>query len=209
MITKQDLEEKRTPAGLSKFVESTFDSIRSVEEKKHAARRRKQPYKELIEEIYPLSIFCKLKYKDTNVLCAPVIGSQGFDAIIESECGDLIENIELTWPIDGQKAHTSSEQLNKYGITDVEVWGVDDSRPRDEIIERIINAAKKKSIKDYSTESGSSIVFIVDVAPYFGMQEIEHKDDIDTLVRRLGEIEYKANNAYLLFLPIQKLIQIK
>lgn len=209
MITTNDLEAKRTPEELSEFVESSFELIGSDENEKKAYRLRKPPYKELLEEVWPLSIFCDLKYQDNTVLCCPVIGNQGFDAKIENTQEDLIENIELSWPIDGQKAHFIAVQLNEKGITKLEIRDVNDSSPRDEIIERIINKANDKALKDYSTNAGSSIVFVLDTTPNFGMNSIENPEAILHLTEKLKEINYKAANVYLLLIIQKELIQIK
>ena len=208
MITSADLQVKRTPDELNKFVSTTFEYIRADDNVKKVARQRKPPFKELIEEVYPLSVFCNLKYHGASVKCCPVIGNQGYDAKIESDTGELIENIEFTWPIDGQKVHKAL-QLNDQGRTDTEVWDVNDSSPRLKIIERVIQTANKKALKDYDVPEGSSLVFILDISPYFGMHKIEHTKDIDTLQQQLKEIEYKVKYVYLLLLPIKELIEIK
>lgn len=209
MITEKELQVKRSPEELHKFVESTFESIRADDKSKKVARLRKPPFKELIEEVYPLSVFCELKYQGASVQCYPVIGNQGYDAKIESNAGELIENIELTWPIDGQQAHFAALQLNDKGHTDTEVWDVNDNTKRKQIIDQIIQTANKKSLKDYDVPEGSSLVFILDISPYFGMHKIEHTKDIDTLQQQLKEIDYKVKSVYLLLLPINDLLNIK
>ena len=80
MISVEDLEIKRSPEKLNEFVQSTFGAIRSDGSTRKTARLRQPPFKELIEEIYPLSVFCNLKYKGKSVKCCPVIGNQGYDA---------------------------------------------------------------------------------------------------------------------------------
>ena len=209
MISVDDLQEKRSPEELDEFVRSTFDAIRADDDIRKTARLRKPPFKELIEEIYPLSIFCNVKYKGRNVNCRPVIGNQGFDARIETRDGELVEIVEVTWPIDGQSMRTQVLQLNEKGHTDTEVWDINDNKNRQEIIKRVIEVANKKSIKDYNESEGSSLVFVVDIAPYFGMAEIEHPEDIVELKGELAEIDYRVKEVYLLLLPINKLIRIK
>ncbi|HDZ69178.1 MAG TPA: hypothetical protein ENH43_02020 [Phycisphaerales bacterium] len=209
MISVDDLQEKRSPEELDEFVQSTFAAIRADKDIRKTARLRKPPFKELIEEIYPLSIFCNVKYKEIAVNCCPVIGNQGFDARIETREGKLVEIVEITWPIDGQSMHAQGLQLNDKGYTDAEVWDVNDNKNRQEIIERIIEVANKKSVKDYNESEGSSLVFVVDIAPYFGMSKIEHPEGIEELKRQLEEIDYRVKEVYLLLLPINELIRIK
>ena len=209
MITKEVLETKRSPKDLRAFVQKTFDSIQSNPGERKIARLKKSYYKELIEEIYPFSIFCELKYSDAQVLCQPIIGSQGYDAIIENINGELVENIELSWPIDGQKDHFEALELNEKGHTKLEIRDVNDSSPREQAVERILVKAKNKALKDYSTSQGSSLIFILDIAPYFGMKRIEHPKELEILKQKLKEISYKAKNVYLLLMPIQELIELQ
>ena len=201
MISVDDLQVKRSPEELDEFVQSTFGAIRADKDIRKTARLRKPPFKELIEEIYPLSIFCNVKYKENAVNCCPVIGNQGFDARIETREGKLVEIVEITWPIDGQSMHTQVLQLNEKCYTDAEVWDVNDNKNRQEIIERIIEVANKKSVKDYNESEGSFLVFVVDIAPYFGMAKIEHPEDIEGLKQQLEEIDYRVKEVYLLLLP--------
>lgn len=209
MVTKQDLETKRTPEDLHTFVQSTLDLIRNNQDKRKEVRLKKILYKELIEEIYPFSIFCKLKYEGIKVLCQPILGNQGYDAIIETENGEAVEKVELSWPIDGQKNHSDALALNKKGHTRLEIRDVNDSAPRDEVIERILKKAKDKALKDYLSSEGSSLIFVLDIAPHFGMKTIEHPDEIEYLIQKLREIPFKVKNVYLLLLPMQKLVELR
>lgn len=209
MITVDDLQLKRTPEELDRFVASTFESVRADDNIKKIARLKKPPFKELIEEVYPLSIFCNIKYQGSDVKCYSVIGNQGYDAKIETDAGEPIENIEFTWPIDGQAAHIHALQLNNKGHTKAEVWDVDDNTQRSQIIELIIRVANDKALKNYDEPEGSSLVFVLNIAPYFGMHQVENKDDIESLVQQLKQIKYKVKSIYLLLLPINELINIK
>lgn len=209
MITTDELQLKRTPKQLSDFVKSTFESIRLDAATRKMARLRKPPFKKLIEEVYPLSVFCDLKYPGGSIQCCPIIGSKGYDAKIESENGELLEIVELTWPIDGQKTHYQAVQLNENGHTEIETRDVNDNTQRNKIIEKIIETANKKALKDYRESTGSSLVFILDIAPYFGMHEIENKEEINALTQKLKEIIYKVSSVYFLLLPVKDLIKIK
>jgi hypothetical protein len=208
MLTKEDLQEKRTPNNLCEFVEMTFATIKSDKATKENARLKKGLYKEFIEEVYPFSIFCKLKYNGQEVLCCPVIGNQGYDAIIESSPGTQLEIVELTWPIDGQKQHFQSVQLNKRGYSNPDVWDYNDDSKRIELIKRIIKTAEGKALKDYATEEGASLIFVLNIAPYFGMTEVENNEYIELLKTKLKAIKFNVNSVYLLLLPIEELIEI-
>ena len=94
MITKDELETGRTPKELSEFVSQIFDQIRADDAQVKLARTRQGTYKEFIEEVYPLSIFLSCKYGDDCLYkCRPVLGNQGYDAVVEADEGKLIENV--------------------------------------------------------------------------------------------------------------------
>jgi hypothetical protein len=209
MTSEEELQKKRTPDELAIYIDSIFDFIRSDKDAREIARMKKDVFKVLIEEIYPFSIYCKLKYVGKNILCRPVIGSQGFDGTIESNTGELIEIVEITWPIDGQKEHFKLKQLNERGYTDVEIWDYNDSSKIMDFIDRIIKKAYDKSLKNYKTEKGSALVFVLDIEPYFDVERLEHKEKIEFLKTKLKEIKFNVKEQYILLLPIQELIEIK
>lgn len=208
ILSEEQLQEKRTPEELDKFAKDIFNSIRLDETVKKQARMKKDIFKVLIEEFYPFSVFCIEKYNDQNVKCFPVVGNQGYDAIIETEDGGLKETVEFTWPIYGQKEHFECKQLNENGHTAVDVWDFHNNSKRLEIIEHIVNTAHKKALKDYNHPEGSSLVFVLNIAPHFGMHEVECKDDIKILTERLKKINFKVRSVYILLLPIRELIEV-
>jgi hypothetical protein len=207
-FTKETLEQKRNPKELQSFIKKAFEYISSNENLERKARSRNGFFKEFIEEIYPLSIFCNLKYDQKNIKCCPIISNQGYDAIIENQDGSIIEHVELTWPIDGQKSSYKREQMNKIGHTELEIWDYADNAKRMELINIILKIAEKKSIRDYDYSQGSSLVFILNTAPYFGMKTLEHQDEINLLLAKLRQIRFQTSLVYLLLLPIKKLIQV-
>ncbi len=209
MTSEEELQKKRTPDELASYIDSIFDSIKADKDAREIARMKKDVFKVLIEEIYPFSIYCKLKYAGKNVLCSPVIGNQGFDATIESNTGELIELVEFTWPIDGQKEHFKCKQLNEKGHTDVEIWYYNDNSKILDLIDRIIKKAHDKSLKNYKSEKGSALVFVLDIEPSFDLERLEHKEKIEFLKTKLKEIKFNVKAQYILLLPIQELIEIK
>ncbi len=208
-LSDEQLQEKRTPADLQKFVKDTFEYINSDKDLKKQARLKKDNFKIFIEETYPLSIFCNEKYRGQNILCFSVVGNQGYDAIIETDNGTLKEIVELTWPIDGQKDHIERLQLNEKKITDCKVWDDADNSNQLEAIEIIMSTAHKKALKDYEQPEGSSLVFVLNIFPYFGMEKVDKWEDIEYLIKCLNEIDYKVGSVYILLLPIGELILVK
>lgn len=207
-LTKEILEKKRNLEELKSFVKKTFEYTSSDERLERKARSRQGLFKEFIEEIYPLSLFFELKYYGKNEKCCPIIGNQGYDAVIENQDGSIIEYVELTWPIDGQRSSFRWKQLNTIGHTELEIWGYKDNTKRMEIVNIILEIAEKKSIRDYDYLEGSSLVFIMNTAPYFGMRTLDHQEEIDLLLTKLKQIKFQTNMVYLLLLPRGELIQV-
>ena len=67
MITDEELEKLRSPKEFYKFVNDTFYQLKNSEERK-IARKKKGNYKELIQELYPLSIFLLDQYFCTQII---------------------------------------------------------------------------------------------------------------------------------------------
>ena len=61
---------------------------------------KKGLYKEFLYEIVPLSCFAVLEYQESCQIL-PVLGNQGFDAVVLDESGREIDRIEMTCPGDG------------------------------------------------------------------------------------------------------------
>lgn len=92
LVSEEELSIERSSPDLINWVEMKFDEIAKIEGGKNAVRMRKGKCKELVEEVYPLSIFASKKYDDRkDVYLTPVIGNQNYDSIINdgSECYKL------------------------------------------------------------------------------------------------------------------------
>lgn len=197
-ILKQgELEQPRRPSELCRYVSSLFEEIRGSEECKKQARLRKGMFKYLIREIYPLSVFAKWKYPEDNVLCVPKIGNQGYDAIITNAAGRLLEEVEITWPVEGQKENYQARCLNDRGGT-VEVG--DPKEGRTGVKSRIIEAARNKAKKDYGI---ASLVAVLYLWPEFFLDQPDDQKDVRDIVEQLRGLEYRARSVYLILFPVE------
>lgn len=142
MVNKEELEKIRTPVDLQNYISATYEKIKSESKERKRARLKEGLYKEFIEELYPLSVFCSCKYPDNDVTVQSIIGSQGYDAIVYDENGNEISYIEITWPIDGHRQRQNALLLNDKGY--VVYDGCDEPiiKAREEM-ENVYEVAKK------------------------------------------------------------------
>lgn len=193
MLNKQNIEKCRTPSELREFVREIRNDARNSAEHSKAAHLKSGLYKEFFDEIVPLSIFCSQYYKD-DVKIKPILGNQGFDAEVVSECGTVLERIEITNPIDGFKRSKEGEQLVDKGITPLEEF--DPGKDLDELRQFIENTCGKKSVKDYSD---CIMIISIDYLP-------PHKSFRDLYEKKLlaigGYVESTGFNAKKLFLVV-------
>lgn len=82
MLSIEELQKPRSPNELWLYVRNVFESTRKNSDLVKVARLRKGLFRTFAQELYPLSIFCKWKYRDADVLCQLVLGNQGYDAEI-------------------------------------------------------------------------------------------------------------------------------
>lgn len=147
MITIEEIEIKRSPQELKDFVTHKVSTIREIPSERHEAIKKKGLYKKFCDEIAPLSSFCVNHYSE-EVRITPIMGSQGFDAVVEDMEGNHIEYIEITLPHDGDHASKVARKV-------VEKGGSLDSTyfPGDDLLNMfsiVLQTCKNKSKKDYS-----------------------------------------------------------
>lgn len=82
-VTKEELMVGRTPQELVEWFNRKIQEITQQEDGKSAIQMREGYCKQLMEEIYPLSIFAFWQFSNRNdVTLQPVIGSQNYDVLI-------------------------------------------------------------------------------------------------------------------------------
>lgn len=201
-LNRKDITTPRTPIELAHFIEKTHELVMSDDETRHRARLKEGLYKEFLEELKLLSIYSNWKFPGNNVLCQPVIGNQGYDAVITNlptDSHEYQEYVEITSPIDGQKENEISKQVNEKGIH-VEVT----SSQRKEATDRIIAQARKKAVNDYEYPN-SALLIGLNLFPFFDLKRDDHRADIMNLVQKLRQISYKVRSVYLILLNAQNL----
>lgn len=203
----EDFYIPRTPNELRVYVDSNYNSINNDEDLKKLARIRKEPFKTFREELMPFAKFCSWKYSNRNdILCSLVPGSGGQDGKIKFANIPDEHLVEITWPIDGKQASIDAKNLNSRGYSDSKVWN-------DEFLfnvtDRTLEGARKKSIKDYSSRGGSSLLIILSAHPWFDLNNPKHHKVVEKLIMDLQGYEYKIENVYLNLFPEDEFLIVK
>lgn len=192
MLTKNLIEKERTPKELSDFVIKCTDKIKKITSDRHNAFLKKGLYKEYIDEIIPLSFFCENHYDD-NVVIKPIIGNQGYDAIVKTADGVVIDKIELTSPHDGASSATDYKKVVNRGF-----GGFDWVTPGDEIDRLkpfIKNTCQIKAAIDYKD---CLLIIVIEHLPPNDENKSIYKAKIQEIINIIQEYKFKAKAVFLL-----------
>jgi hypothetical protein len=115
MIAKEDIERPRSPRGLRKFVWCRKKKIQARETSRHDAIQRKGLYNVFIKEVVPLSVFVLVAYSN-KCRVEPLLGNQGYDAIVRDPHGNIIDYVEITSPDDWVTEAKNAKLIISRGI---------------------------------------------------------------------------------------------
>jgi len=193
------METPRTPSALAQWYYSKHEEIRTNPVEVEKARLHKGLYNYFVSEIYPLVLYSRWRFPQKGVLCQPKIGSQGYDATIWSiEQPNKIHTVEVTWPQDGKDAKEVATVMNSHGFHGR--VGDEFDRYNCDILERVLNASEKKSVRDYRSPGGSALLIVLDTqcSP---LDESKRQAEIDALVQNIGMINFLVDSVYLIATP--------
>jgi len=194
-ISRTEYETPRKPRELCNYIADVRDAVMNDASERKQARLRRGLYKQYLDELIPLSIYAAIQYDGSDVLVRPLIGNQGYDAVVTTPEGKNIDVIEITSPIDGLKESNNSKLINERGFGETEMY-----TPGEELItifERCLASARKKSIRDYMYECHSSILVAVSYPPPFDCHKERYQRLIDDFALDLARIDYLATRVFL------------
>jgi len=114
IITKDDIERKRTPYEIYEWVFSTFDKFITKDEITSLRMLNYPEIKTFVEESYPLALFCHHYFNDSDsIIINQEVGSQSYDAKIIGS--DKFHYIEITLAKDGYDEKLRNAELDKSG----------------------------------------------------------------------------------------------
>jgi hypothetical protein len=116
-INKEEIEQERIPNELFEWCCQKIEAIAAIKEGKTAIRLGLGLCKQLVEEIYPLSIWAtNSEHVAASAVIKPCIGSQRYDAIVEDAHHDPMRYfVEVTQAHIGQTEHFRMLHLENKG----------------------------------------------------------------------------------------------
>lgn len=164
--------------------------------------QKKGIYKEFFDEIIPLSIFALKVYPNTYKV-KPILGNQGYDAIVTDTHGKFIEYIELTFPHDGQRNAKDAKLIVSRGIG--ECHGDSPGEDIERLWQFIQKTCLEKAKKDYSN---CTLVIVIDFLPPSKQNRRLYSQKINQVKTRVQSISFKAKRVFLLLLEQHKIFKI-
>ncbi len=215
-VTRDDFTKSRTPTELAEYVKSVYERIASDRELSKAARLRKEPYKTFVEELSPFSNFCTWKYGGRkDVRCALLsessrCGTPGYDAVVVQTESGTEHIVEITWPIDGEKMIEQAREVNEGGQSSPETWDYEDISKQEDAKQRVLDIAQKKSLRDYRSPGGSSIIFVFDHWLFWD-DNPSHVAVLEQMVAELKSISLQVDHVLLMlvFGDQKRIIEVK
>jgi hypothetical protein len=196
------LKKTRSPLGLHQFVRRRFNKIRKDRGERHKAMQRRGIYKVFTDEIIPLSIFVLKVYPNTYRV-KPVLGNQGYDAIIMDEKEQIVDFVEITCPQDGQRKADDANKTVSRGYGNIHVYSPCENIDR--LSKFIYFTCQKKAQKDYSN---CTLVLVIDFDPPFPEHRRLCSKKLERLAEQIKSIRFKAKRVFLLILPYNEVLKL-
>jgi len=197
-----DLDKWRTRDELFEYMNKQKEIVHSNRDKWNQSLLKTGRYKNLLEEFWPLCCFSRTRFLSDYTKFRIVLGNQDYDAIAKKDDG-TIKKIEFSSYIDGETEHEDAKSLIKTGLGILHDNAIFTLKKKSLLyLDKIIENAKKKSIKDYS---GVDLVIVVDTSLYFEVHNNDPSKFINILLEELREISFKADSVFLMKLsgPIE------
>lgn len=200
-LSAADLETARTSAELRAFVEHVRTSVRANRSEFKLGMAKHGYYKEFLDEVEPLCNFAEVAYP-VDYMFKPVLGNQGFDAIVLDAQGNEVEKIEFAKPHDGAVAAANARQVVARGYSDTQVC--DHTEVLNEFIPIFEATSKAKSLKDYSDVT---VVFALAAPPALAGGEAVFERQVERLKGIIAANKFKAKRVFL-YVPPSWVLQI-
>lgn len=118
ILDSEDLQRPRRPAELAQWVTETLERLALTPEGKACLRLGRGLAKQLVEEVYPLSVLAAKLYADrADLVCVPVLGNQNYDAVFRdmSVCPVEGQKVEITQASTDYSTHLRMLHLEDRG----------------------------------------------------------------------------------------------
>jgi hypothetical protein len=100
------------------------------------------------------------------------------------------------------------QELNDNGIATLGIFDSEDTSLHEEAVNRITKVANKKSLRNYRTNGGSTLIFVLDPCLFFETNE-RHMQILKSLICKLTEFDFMADNVLLILSPVKEIFTVK
>jgi hypothetical protein len=203
MISKHQLQQKRTVRKFSSFVPKVIRQVSAKQSERHLAHLKSGLYKEFIDEVIPLSQFCMYRYPK-NYLVQYSCDNRPYDACVLTPGGQIVEKIEIAFPQLGHEQSKVNKKVVERGYA-FDGW----NSPGEAIAKLRIPFKKtglKKSKKNYPD---TVLVFVADYLQMFKIHFGIGLQRRDELVRILKAFSFNAKEVFLLDVPSKLIVKIQ
>jgi hypothetical protein len=195
LLTDEDIDVLRTPVELRAFVEEVGSQARGDQAEHDRGVLKRGPYKRLLDEVIPLSLYASVAYTDEFRLL-PVKGNQAYDAEVFDATGEVVERIEVTLPHDGEWEAEDARRLVDRGYGKVRVWSAGEDI--DEIRPFVMDTARKKALRDYGD---ATLLFVLNVVPLAVSHSHARREKLEALFADLARMSFSAGRVRVLVMP--------
>ena len=200
-IDPEDFEVPRTAAQLRCFIKRVRSDIQADRTEFESGMAKQGLYKLFLDELEPLCNFAQAAYPK-NYKVRPILGNQGYDAIVLDDQGIDFDKIELTKPYDGAEVASSSRQAVARGYSDLQVC--DHTEVLEDLIPFFEATSKVKSQKDYG---GVTVVFTLAAPPPLSGIEVTFERQVERIKTIIAAHKFKAKRV-LLYVPPGRVLPI-
>jgi hypothetical protein len=195
IITKYNMEQRRSPRALRDFVGESKRVVQADVSERNRGIQRIGLYKKFLDEIVPLSLFAQCAYPETYEI-QPVLENQAYDALVFDESGKEVDRIEMTIPHDGAAAAKDAKLVVTRGYGEAQMGSPGDDFS--ELFLCVLKTCQKKAIKDYAD---CSLVVAIEPMPPFKSFEALYESQVEALVSEMRKIKFRAKRVFLLVMP--------
>jgi hypothetical protein len=201
LISEVEVQKRRSPRELREFAESVRVAVCADTSEFELGMTKKGLYKEFLDEVLPLSYFAELHYPETYTV-QPVLGNQGYDAIVYDDTGVEYDRVEMTKPHDGKYASEDAKLVVKRHFGRMKVG--DPADDFDVLLPIVVSTCENKALKDYSD---CNLVVIVSPHPPLDGYEDRYEKQLQKKRKRLSKIKFNAKRVFL-FIPPNRVEKI-
>lgn len=203
MITAEQIETARTPEDLRRFVAEVRAQVEANAQERQAGLEKRGLYKTFVDEIIPLAQAADYLC-DSGHKIRPVLGNQGYDALVLDEHGNIIGKVEIGKPYDGKADADDAKMIKERGFGKFRIGELGTGLL--DIARRIIHTAKQKSLKDYSD---CTLLIVGTVLPPMDGERDMLLATGDVLADALRAIHYNAKKVIFVVPALRKCYTIQ